>query len=85
MKLKDLNEIRDLTQDLKQAEQVLYEFQNIPEDFVIAKAHTNDDLRSGPSYTVLLLPVAKHVAVSAAKRECSKIVDKLRSLGVDVD
>lgn len=88
MKLESLEDVQELRARLIDADDTLAAFKAAPGDTVPAVA-MNVGMSSPHAgrhrrYTVDLLPVPKHVAISAAERARSKVVDQLRQLGVVV-
>lgn len=83
MNLSNIDRVRELSNELNHTREVLAAFERMPGDTVPACAHTSVGGYRG--HSVVLLPVAKSVAVSAAKREVSKVIEQLAHLGVEVD
>lgn len=86
MKLSHLKTVQMLRDALTEADRILRQFEAVKEDTVPAVAclESRDFGRFAGAH-VALLPVPKQVAVSAAIRERSKIVQQLAELGVEVD
>ncbi len=87
MKLQDLERIAELRDELESANRVLSAFVQVQGDTVRVQARSIvvDGSYGRGGETVDLLPVPKEVAVSAAQRAVSKVVDQLLQLGVQVD
>lgn len=77
MDLNDLEKVHDLRSGLGYALQTLRAFERVEGDTVRSFATANHQ-------TVVLLPILKEVAISAAKREVSKLIQQLSNLGVTV-
>lgn len=84
MQLKDIEEVLELQRQLQVADSTLRVFESAPGTTVQAQAVVGG-CDYGRGARVDLLPVEKALAVSAAKRARSKIVDQLRCLGVSVE
>lgn len=87
MNLKDLDRTGQLRGKLVLARRTLDAFERFDGETVPSTAYIPRDPNQmgGLSGCVDLLPVPKSQAVSAAKREVSKIVEQLAHLGVEVD
>ena len=86
MKLSNFEFVDNLRRQLEAADGVLAAFEAVKEETVAVSAHSGGGLAAyGRGCTVMLLPVPKQVAVSAAKRERDKIVARLAEYGVEVD
>lgn len=83
MNLKDLDEVGELKRELEGWRRTLSAFEGAKGDTVPVQARVGS-LDYGRGATVDLLPVPKQVAVSAAQRAVSKVIDQLRNLGVEV-